>query len=111
MSEPNINEMEQLVLLALVRLGEGAYGVPIREEIEERAGRSVSIAAVYAALDRLEGRGLVESWLTAPTPERGGRAKKHFSISAEGAAALATAREAMARMWEGVELEPDLLER
>jgi DNA-binding PadR family transcriptional regulator len=111
MNELNINEMEQLVLLALVRLGEGAYGVPIREEIEERAGRSVSIAAVYAALDRLEGRGLIKSWLTAPTPERGGRAKKHFSISAEGAAALAAAREAMARMWEGVKLEADLLDR
>lgn len=111
MSELNINEMEQLVLLALVRLGEGAYGVPIREEIEGRAGRSVSIAAVYAALDRLEGRGLIDSWLSTPTPERGGRAKKHFAISAEGATALREARAAMARMWEGVELEPDLADR
>jgi len=107
MSSTKINEMEQLVLLALARLGEGAYGVPVREEIEGRSRRSVSIAAVYSALDRLEQRGLIESWVSAPLPERGGRAKKHFRMCAAGVAALLAARESMNQMWEGLELSPD----
>lgn len=103
-----LTETEQLVLLALVRLGEDAYGVPVRAEIEARSGRAVSLAAVYAALDRLEARGQVESWLSEPLPERGGRARKHFRISAAGAAALWQSREVMARMWKGLEPHPDL---
>jgi DNA-binding PadR family transcriptional regulator len=106
-----VNEMEQLILLALARLDDGAYGVPIREQIEERARRSVSIAAVYAALDRLQRRGLVESWLSDPLPERGGRARKHFRLTAAGATALLEARASMDRMWEGLDLRPDLLEQ
>jgi len=101
-----INETEELVLLALARLEAGAYGVPIRREIEERGGRAVSIAAVYAALDRLEGRGLAESWLSDPTPERGGRARKHFRLTAAGAAALLEARAVKERLWEGLDLAP-----
>lgn len=108
MADTPLNEIEQLILLALVRLGDDAYGVTVREEIEERAGRAVSIAAVYAALDRLEGRGMVETWLSDPTPERGGRAKKHFRITAGGAQALQAARASMDRMWEGLEGHPDL---
>ena len=95
-----------MVLLALARLGADGYGVTIREEIERRAGRPVSIAAVYAALDRMERRRLVRSWLSDPTPERGGRAKKHFRIQPSGAVLLHEAREAMARMWEGMDLRP-----
>ena len=106
-----INEMEQLVLLALARLGDDAYGVPVREEIEERAGRPVSIAAIYSALDRLEARGFVDSWLSDPKPERGGRARKHFTITAGGIEALLEAKESMARMWEGLELSPDASKR
>jgi DNA-binding PadR family transcriptional regulator len=102
------NETEQMVLLALVRLGEEAYGVPVRDEIERRSGRAVSLAAVYAALDRLETRGHVRSWLSDPLPERGGRARKHFRITPSGAAALRSAREAMARMWKGLELHTEL---
>ena len=78
--------------------------VMTRQEIEERSSRPVSIAAVYAALERLERRDLTESWLSAPTPERGGRAKKHFCLTRLGADALEAAREAMDRMWEGLEL-------
>lgn len=102
------NETEQLVLLALVRLGEDAYGVPIRTEIEGRAGRAISLAAVYAALDRLEVRGHVRSWLSEPLAERGGRARKHFEITPAGARAVRDARDAMARMWKGLEMHPDL---
>lgn len=101
-----LNDLEQLVLLALARLGEEGYGVTVREEIERRAGRPVSIAAVYAALDRMERRRLVRSWLSEPTPERGGRAKKHFRLEPRGVALLHEARAAMARMWDGLDLRP-----
>ena len=100
----SLNETEQLVLLALARLGEGAYGVTVRREIEERSGRPVSIAAVYAALDRLERRGFATAWLSSPLPERGGRARKHFGLTVDGIRALEAARDAMDRMWDGVEL-------
>jgi len=107
-SRDGLNEVDQLVMLALVRLESGAYGVTIRSEIESRSGRSISMAAVYSALDRLERRGYAEAWLSAPTSERGGRAKKHFKITAAGAIQLRDARGAMARMWEGLDLHPDL---
>ena len=98
-----LNETEQLVLLALLRLEEDGYAIPVQREIEERAGRSLSVTAVYAALDRLERQQMVESWLSEPLPERGGRARKHYRILPEGAAALRREREALARMWDGLE--------
>lgn len=97
-----LGEFEQLVLLALVRLGEGAYGLSVRKEIAERAGREVAIGAVYATLDRLEQKGLVVSELGEPTAERGGRAKRHFRLTGEGAKALKHAQRTMARMLEGL---------
>lgn len=100
----SLNETEQLVLLALARLREAAYGVTVRQEIEGRSQRPVSIAAVYAALDRLERRGFADPWFSEPTPERGGRAKKHFRLTSEGIEALDAARAAMDRMWEGLDL-------
>lgn len=103
-----LTEFEQWVLLALVRLGEGAYGVTVREEIEERTGRSVSMAATYAALDRMEQRGYVSTWISEATAVRGGRAKKHFRLERAGATALRASRQASARMWEGLERHPDL---
>ena len=106
-----INDLEQLVLLALVRLGANAYGVTIRQEIEERAERPVSIAAVYAALDRMERREYVTSWMSEPVRERGGRARKHFGILTGGVAVLRAARHAMNSMWEGLEAHPDLSDR
>lgn len=103
-----LNEVEQLILLALVRLGDAAYGVPVREEISARTGRSVSVAAVYAALERLENRGQVESWLSDPLPERGGRARRHYRLTEVGARALHASREEMSRMWQGLDGHPDL---
>ena len=100
----SLSEFEQLVLLALARLGESAYGVTIREEIAGRAGKAVSLAAVYATLGRLVQRGLVSSRLSVPTATRGRRAKKFFAIEARGTAALLEARDAMQRMWQGLEL-------
>jgi DNA-binding PadR family transcriptional regulator len=100
-----LSQLQQYVLLCLIRLGDEAYGVPIHQEIEERTARSVSIATVYTALDRLEQEGLITSYLSPPLPERGGRAKRLFRLSAEGATALRQARQVHDSMWEGVGLK------
>jgi PadR family transcriptional regulator PadR len=99
-----LSQIEQYVLLCLVHLEGEAYGVPIHEEIEKRTGRSVSIATIYTALDRLEKEGLIESNLSAPLPERGGRAKRLFRLSQEGAESLHRARQVHEKMWEGIDL-------
>jgi PadR family transcriptional regulator PadR len=101
-----LGSLEQLLLLALLRLGDDAYGVPIRDEIEERTGRVISPGAIYTALDRLETRGLVRSRLGDPTPERGGKRKRHYRLTARGANAVADAHAGLARMVRG--LEPKL---
>jgi DNA-binding PadR family transcriptional regulator len=97
-----LGEFEQLVLLAIVRLSPEAYGATIRGEIETRTGRSVAIGALYTALDRLERKGFVGSSLSDPTPQRGGRARKYFTIRSAGVAALKRSRYALDRMWAGV---------
>ncbi len=86
-----LGEFEELVLLALIRLGDDAYGVTIRREIEERAMRPTSIGAVYATLDRLEEKGMVSSRIGEATPQRGGRPKRYFKIEASGEMALQAA--------------------
>ena len=106
MSRPDaLGEFEQLVLLAIVRLSADAYGSTIREEIEEKTGRTVAIGALYTALERLERKGYVSSTLSDPTPQRGGRAKRYFRLRPAGAAALRRSREALARMWAGIEVD------
>ena len=101
-----LGTFEQLLLLALMRLGDGTYGVPIRDEIESRTGRAVSPGAVYTALDRLERRGLVRSTLGDPNPSRGGKRKRLYRLTASGARALATARNQIDEMARG--LKPKL---
>ncbi len=97
-----LGEFEQMVLLAVIRLDGNAYGVTIRDEIERRGQRDVIIGAVYAALDRLERKGYARSSVTAPTPVRGGRARKVFRASEAGRRALAAARAMMDRMADGL---------
>ena len=97
-----LGEFEQLILLALVRLGDDAYGVTIRDTLRERAGRDVSFGAIYSTLRRLEAKGLVRSTLGDPEPVRGGRAKKLVTVTARGRAALADAQRAFGRMAEGL---------
>jgi DNA-binding PadR family transcriptional regulator len=97
-----LGSFEQLLLLALLRLGDGTYGVPIRDEIEERTGRVISPGAIYTALDRLESRGLVRSRLGEPTPERGGKRKRHYRLTARGSSALADAHASLAQMARGL---------
>ena len=83
-----LGDLEQLVLLALVRLGDLAYGVTVRDAITARTERELAFATIYTTLARLESKGLVTSYVGQPTPERGGRAKKHFKLTASGRAAL-----------------------
>jgi DNA-binding PadR family transcriptional regulator len=105
MRETRLGEFEQIVLLAVLRLGDGAYGVPIQREIEKRAGRRVTVGALYATLDRLESKHLLHSWFADPTPQRGGRSKRYFRVLPEGIAALAEAKAALDRMWQGLRLK------
>ena len=100
-----IGEFEQIVLLAVLRLGDEAYGVPMREEIEKRTGRHVTVGALYATLDRLESKGLVHSWFADPTPQRGGRSKRYFKLLPEGVEALSVSKTMLDRMWRGVRLK------
>ncbi len=93
---------ELLVLLALIRLGDNAYGVPISEAIEESSGREVALGSVYVTLWRLEERGLVSSTLGEPTAERGGRAKTYFRITAKGLKEVRQARRTLTALWQGV---------
>jgi DNA-binding PadR family transcriptional regulator len=97
-----LGEFEQLVLLALTRLGDDAYGVTIRDTLRERTGRDVSFGALYSTLRRLEAKGLVASSLGDPEPVRGGRAKKFVAILPRGRSALAEAQRAFKRMSEGL---------
>jgi len=98
-----LGEFEQVVLLAVARLGESGYGLTIRREIEARTGRRVSAGAVYATLVRLEEKGYVGSYSGESTARRGGRAKRHYRLKSAGARALETTRRMLDRMWEGAE--------
>ena len=101
-----LGEFEQLVIMAVMRLGAGAYGMTVRREIEANSGRSVSLGAIYATLDRLEEKGYVSSMLGETTPERRGRAKRFFKVQARGVRALQNALAALDRMRMGItELE------
>ena len=99
----HLGEFEQIVLLAVLRLGDNAYGVPIRREIEKRTGRSLTVGALYRTFDRLEEKGYLASWFSDPIPERGGRSKRYFKVESLGMDALRESRKALAAMWEGLD--------
>lgn len=98
-----LGEFEQIVLMAVLRLGDEAYGATIRREIESRTGRRLSISGVYTTLERLEEKGHVRSWIGEPTAERGGRRRKHFALLPPGKRALRTAYTAYTEMAAGLE--------
>lgn len=102
----NLGELEHIVLLVLARLVGEAYGMAVADEIESRTGRRVAVGAVYSALDRLERKGLVASHLGKPTRERGGRAKRFYSLREPGLEALRRSQEMLHALWEGLDLEP-----
>jgi DNA-binding PadR family transcriptional regulator len=98
-----IGEFEQLVLLAILRLGDGAYGAGIRNEIERCTGRSVGRGQVYTTLDRLEAKGCVSSAMGVPSPVPSGKAKRYYSVEEPGVAALKTTGAGIRRLWSGLE--------
>ncbi len=98
----SLGAFEHVVLLALMHLDRDGYGMLVRSEIRRRTGRDVSIGAVYATLDRLEDKGMVRSETGSPSPHRGGRARRTFTITAGGARAVREARAELARMSEGL---------
>jgi PadR family transcriptional regulator PadR len=105
MPPAHLGEFEQIVMLAVLRLGDDAYGVPIRSEIESRAGRQVTVGALYATLDRLEAKGFIHSWFADPTPQRGGRSKRYFRVLPAGIQALTESKNALDSMWRGIRLK------
>jgi DNA-binding PadR family transcriptional regulator len=94
-----------MLLLAIIHLGEGAYGVPISRELEKYRGKEVAVGSVYAALERLEAKGLVSSTLGDPTPERGGKAKRFLRITKQGLRQVHETRRVLTRLWQTI---PDL---
>jgi DNA-binding PadR family transcriptional regulator len=99
----HIGEFEGLALLAVMRLGDSAYGARIQRELESTAGRRASISAIYITLTRLQDKGLVSSWMGAPTDARGGKARRFFKVEPAGVAALGGARRRLLAMWNGLE--------
>ena len=105
MQEPaTLGEFEQVVLLAILRLEDSAYGVSVRNEIAQCTGREPSPGALYTTLDRLEAKRLVSSRVGEPTPQRGGRAKRYYTVSAQGVAAVTRAQRSYQRLLEGLKL-------
>lgn len=102
MSRESLGHFELLVLLALIRHGEDAYGVPIARAIEESTGKPVILASVYNTLERLEEKGLVRSEFGEPTSQRGGRAKRYFAITAAGLKEVKAAKKALTTLWRGI---------
>ena len=102
---PIVGEFEHFVLLALVRLGNGAYGAAIRKEIRERTGRDASDGTVYMTLGRLEKKRMIASYVGIPSAHRGGRRRKHYLIDTEGQKALGRSWRAFTAMGEGLESE------
>lgn len=102
-SDRPLGELEQLVLLAILRIGDDAYGVTIQAELGQIADRRVARGALYTVLDRLESKGLLRSRLGEPLSERGGRARRYFAVTAVGLERLRDARRALTALWQGLD--------
>jgi PadR family transcriptional regulator, regulatory protein PadR len=98
-----LGELEQMVLLAVLRLQGKGYAVSIRQEIETRTGRDVSRGSIYITLDRLESKGYLRSWLADPTPMRGGKAKRYYEVEQPAVPVLKESRRALLQLWRGLE--------
>ena len=106
---PLIGEFEQVVLLSLLRLGNGTWGAAIRRDIQERIARELPVSVVYVTLQRMERKGFVKSYVGAPTKERGGRRRRHYLIDTLGEQALGRSYRALRRMSEGLEAKLEAL--
>lgn len=102
MAHHTLGTLELAALLAVARLGGDAYGLAVRHDLSERTGRDYSVGAVYTTLQRLEDKGLLASRTTDPLPVRGGRARRHFTLTGDGARALRDAQRHAASIWAGV---------
>jgi PadR family transcriptional regulator, regulatory protein PadR len=98
-----LGDLEQMVLLAVLHLGDAAYAVSIRQELATRAGRQIARGALYTTLERLEAKGYLRSRLGDPTPERGGRSRRYYSVSARGVATLRKSCDALRGLYQGLE--------
>jgi DNA-binding PadR family transcriptional regulator len=98
-----IGEFEQMVLLAILQLGDKAYAVPIREELATRAHRKITRGALYTTLERLEAKAYLRSRFGDPVPERGGRARRYYAVTTRGVAALRTSHEAFRNLYQGLD--------
>jgi DNA-binding PadR family transcriptional regulator len=103
MTRDALGEFEHLILLAILHLGDGVYGVPIVDEIQRRTGRTVAPAAVYVTLRRLEQKGLLTSWMSDSTPERGGKPRRCVKITGAGLDSLRESRKVLDNMWKGLD--------
>lgn len=103
MGAQGLGSLEQLVLLAVLRLGDDAYAVSVRDEIRRRTARSISRGAVYTTLDRLQRKGYLRSELGDPTPERGGKARRMFTLEPDGQTALQESLSELQRMARGLD--------
>ena len=103
-----LTELEQLVMLSVIRLGDDAYAAAVRRDLASAAGRRLSAATAHVTLVRLERKGMLDSWESDPEPVRGGRSRRCFRLTGEGVAALREARETMDRMWARVRGNPQL---
>jgi len=106
LSREALGEFEHMVLLAILHLGDGVYGVPIVDEIQRRTGRTVAPAAVYITLRRLGQKGLLTSWMSDSTPERGGKSRRCVKVTGAGLESLRESRKVLDSMWKG--LDPKL---
>jgi DNA-binding PadR family transcriptional regulator len=102
-----LGELEQLVLLGVLRVGRDAYGVPVHDEIQRRAGRDLTLGTIYKTLTRLEEKGLVTSHVGAPTAERGGRRTRCYSVTAAGKKSLQASLQTIRRMTHGLDVGPE----
>jgi DNA-binding PadR family transcriptional regulator len=102
MAAPDLGTLELSILLAVTRLGDGAYGLAVRRDVSDRTGHDYSVGAVYTTLQRLETKGLVSSRTAGPLPVRGGRSRRHFKVTAMGRRALTEAQRRAASIWAGL---------
>lgn len=102
MAPQTVGALELTVLLAVARLGDGAYGLAVRRDVSDRTSRDYSVGAVYTTLRRLEDKGLVSSHVTDPLPVRGGRSRRQFTVTPPGRRALREAERITASVWAGV---------
>jgi PadR family transcriptional regulator PadR len=103
MTDVYLGELEQIVLLAVLRVGEHAYAMPILEQIEAQTGRKIARGALYTALDRLEVKGCLRSRVGDPLPERGGRARRYFTVTPAAVRALRQTKRSLMRLWRGLD--------